>query len=29
VRSITIDGPERYNFWAMGTRDGGETVRFE
>jgi prepilin-type N-terminal cleavage/methylation domain-containing protein/prepilin-type processing-associated H-X9-DG protein len=29
VRSITIDGSERYNFWAMGTRDGGETVRFD
>ena len=26
LRAITVDGPERYNFWAMGTRDGGETI---
>jgi prepilin-type N-terminal cleavage/methylation domain-containing protein/prepilin-type processing-associated H-X9-DG protein len=26
VRSITIDGPDRREFWAMGTRAGGEVV---
>ncbi len=25
-RSITVDGPERYLFWALGTRAGGEVV---
>jgi prepilin-type N-terminal cleavage/methylation domain-containing protein/prepilin-type processing-associated H-X9-DG protein len=27
IRSITADGPERYAFWAMGTRAGGEVVQ--
>jgi prepilin-type N-terminal cleavage/methylation domain-containing protein/prepilin-type processing-associated H-X9-DG protein len=27
LRSIVIDGPERYAFWAMGTRAGGEVVQ--
>jgi len=27
VRSITADGPERYAFWALGTRAGGEVVQ--
>jgi prepilin-type processing-associated H-X9-DG protein len=27
LRSITIDGPQRYAFWAMGTRAGGEIVQ--
>jgi prepilin-type N-terminal cleavage/methylation domain-containing protein/prepilin-type processing-associated H-X9-DG protein len=26
VRSITADGADRLNFWAMGTRNGGEVV---
>jgi prepilin-type N-terminal cleavage/methylation domain-containing protein/prepilin-type processing-associated H-X9-DG protein len=26
VKSITVDGPERRAFWAMGTRAGGEVV---
>jgi prepilin-type N-terminal cleavage/methylation domain-containing protein/prepilin-type processing-associated H-X9-DG protein len=26
-RSITADGPERANFWAMGTRAGGEVIQ--
>jgi prepilin-type N-terminal cleavage/methylation domain-containing protein/prepilin-type processing-associated H-X9-DG protein len=26
IRSITADGPERYAFWAMGTRAGGDIV---
>src|SRR5262249_61239455 len=26
VRSITADGAERYAFWALGTRAGGEVV---
>jgi prepilin-type N-terminal cleavage/methylation domain-containing protein/prepilin-type processing-associated H-X9-DG protein len=26
-RSITVDGAERLNFWAMGTRAGGEVVQ--
>jgi prepilin-type N-terminal cleavage/methylation domain-containing protein/prepilin-type processing-associated H-X9-DG protein len=27
VRSITADGPQRYAFWAMGTRAGGDSVQ--
>ena len=27
IRSITMDGPERLTFWAMGTRNGGEVVQ--
>ena len=27
VRSITADGPQRYAFWAMGTRAGGEVIQ--
>jgi prepilin-type N-terminal cleavage/methylation domain-containing protein/prepilin-type processing-associated H-X9-DG protein len=27
LRSITADGPERYAFWAMGTRAGGEVIQ--
>ena len=27
VRSITVDGPDRKAFWALGTRAGGEVVR--
>jgi prepilin-type processing-associated H-X9-DG protein/prepilin-type N-terminal cleavage/methylation domain-containing protein len=27
VRSITIDGPERRDFWAFGTRAGGEVIQ--
>jgi prepilin-type N-terminal cleavage/methylation domain-containing protein/prepilin-type processing-associated H-X9-DG protein len=27
VRSITADGPERYAFWALGTRAGGEVIQ--
>jgi prepilin-type N-terminal cleavage/methylation domain-containing protein/prepilin-type processing-associated H-X9-DG protein len=27
IRSITGDGPDRYAFWAMGTRAGGEVVQ--
>jgi prepilin-type processing-associated H-X9-DG protein len=27
VRSITVDGPERQAFWAMGTRAGGDSVQ--
>jgi prepilin-type N-terminal cleavage/methylation domain-containing protein/prepilin-type processing-associated H-X9-DG protein len=27
VRSITVDGPERRAFWALGTRAGGESVQ--
>jgi prepilin-type N-terminal cleavage/methylation domain-containing protein/prepilin-type processing-associated H-X9-DG protein len=27
VRSITSDGPTRYAFWAMGTRNGGENIQ--
>jgi prepilin-type N-terminal cleavage/methylation domain-containing protein/prepilin-type processing-associated H-X9-DG protein len=27
VRSITVDGPERRAFWAMGTRAGGDSVQ--
>ena len=27
IRSITVDGPERYAFWAMGTRSGGELIQ--
>jgi prepilin-type N-terminal cleavage/methylation domain-containing protein/prepilin-type processing-associated H-X9-DG protein len=27
IRSITIDGPERRAFWALGTRDGGEVIQ--
>lgn len=27
IRSITSDGPERYIFWAMGTRIGGEPIQ--
>jgi prepilin-type N-terminal cleavage/methylation domain-containing protein/prepilin-type processing-associated H-X9-DG protein len=26
VRSITVDGPDRLAFWAMGTRAGGEVI---
>ena len=26
IRSITVDGPERLAFWAMGTRAGGDLV---
>jgi prepilin-type N-terminal cleavage/methylation domain-containing protein/prepilin-type processing-associated H-X9-DG protein len=26
LRSITADGPERYAFWALGTRAGGDSV---
>ena len=26
-RSITVDGVERLNFWALGTRAGGEVVQ--
>jgi prepilin-type N-terminal cleavage/methylation domain-containing protein/prepilin-type processing-associated H-X9-DG protein len=29
VRSITVDGAERLNFWAMGTRAGGEVVTLD
>jgi prepilin-type processing-associated H-X9-DG protein len=27
IHSITIDGPERWDFWALGTRDGGEVIQ--
>jgi prepilin-type N-terminal cleavage/methylation domain-containing protein/prepilin-type processing-associated H-X9-DG protein len=27
LRSITVDGPDRRAFWAMGTRAGGEVVQ--
>jgi hypothetical protein len=27
IASITVDGPERLNFWALGTRAGGEVVQ--
>ncbi len=27
IRSITSDGPDRYIFWAMGTRAGGEVIQ--
>jgi prepilin-type N-terminal cleavage/methylation domain-containing protein/prepilin-type processing-associated H-X9-DG protein len=27
IHSITTDGPERYIFWAMGTRVGGEPIQ--
>jgi prepilin-type N-terminal cleavage/methylation domain-containing protein/prepilin-type processing-associated H-X9-DG protein len=27
LSSITVDGPARYAFWAMGTRAGGEVVQ--
>jgi prepilin-type N-terminal cleavage/methylation domain-containing protein/prepilin-type processing-associated H-X9-DG protein len=27
LQSITVDGPERYDFWAMGTRAGGEIIQ--
>jgi prepilin-type N-terminal cleavage/methylation domain-containing protein/prepilin-type processing-associated H-X9-DG protein len=27
VRSITSDGPQRYAFWALGTRAGGEVIQ--
>jgi prepilin-type N-terminal cleavage/methylation domain-containing protein/prepilin-type processing-associated H-X9-DG protein len=27
IRSITVDGPDRLAFWAMGTRAGGETIQ--
>jgi prepilin-type N-terminal cleavage/methylation domain-containing protein/prepilin-type processing-associated H-X9-DG protein len=27
IRSITADGPERYAYWAMGTRAGGEVIQ--
>jgi prepilin-type N-terminal cleavage/methylation domain-containing protein/prepilin-type processing-associated H-X9-DG protein len=26
IRSITADGPQRYAFWAMGTRAGGDST---
>jgi prepilin-type processing-associated H-X9-DG protein len=26
IQSITIDGQRRHDFWALGTRSGGETV---
>jgi prepilin-type processing-associated H-X9-DG protein len=26
IRSISVDGPDRRTFWAMGTRAGGEVV---
>jgi prepilin-type processing-associated H-X9-DG protein len=27
LKSITVDGPERYDFWALGTRAGGEVIQ--
>jgi prepilin-type N-terminal cleavage/methylation domain-containing protein/prepilin-type processing-associated H-X9-DG protein len=27
IRSITVDGPERRAFWALGTRAGGEVIQ--
>ena len=27
IRSITVDGADRYAFWAMGTRAGGEVIQ--
>jgi prepilin-type N-terminal cleavage/methylation domain-containing protein/prepilin-type processing-associated H-X9-DG protein len=27
LQSITADGPQRYAFWAMGTRAGGEVIQ--
>jgi prepilin-type N-terminal cleavage/methylation domain-containing protein/prepilin-type processing-associated H-X9-DG protein len=27
IRSITVDGPTRRGFWAMGTRAGGEVIQ--
>jgi len=27
LHSITADGPERYDFWALGTRAGGEVIQ--
>src|SRR5207248_2292325 len=27
IRSITVDGPQRQAFWALGTRAGGDSVQ--
>ena len=27
LASITVDGPARRAFWAMGTRSGGEVIQ--
>jgi len=27
IHSITIDGQDRYDFWGLGTRNGGEVVQ--
>jgi prepilin-type processing-associated H-X9-DG protein len=27
LKSITVDGPERRDFWALGTRAGGEVIQ--